>query len=84
MKNLVNKLIEGAKKKLSVCGNPIYHIDVQTILDSGFPLVDLRKNTKEQGGRLIQKDSKISVQSYNLRETIEDLLSIGNNTGDSV
>lgn len=75
MENLIEQLIEIATKKRDRNGNPVYTMPVQTILDAGVSLADLRTNAKPNGFRFLKNDSKLTVQTHNLRFSLKNLIS---------
>jgi hypothetical protein len=74
MKNLVENLLSTAVKKHDKNGNPVYRIPVQPILDASYNLKGLKGSIKACGGRFIQNGSKFTLQSFNLRADLEQLL----------
>lgn len=74
MEILIAALMLKAVKKLDGNGNPRFTFLVQPILDAGYDLAELRQSVKKQGARFVQNGSKISVQSYNLRHDLTEIL----------
>ena len=74
MSTLLNSLIYVANKKLNAKGVPVYTVNLQSAIDEGFMMSEIKKAAKSKGMRLVKNDTTLSFDSHDLQVSLSGFI----------
>lgn len=72
--NVVSQMITRSTKKTSNKGKTTHKVQIDPLINEGFELSDIRKAAKKMGFKLVDTDTKLSIESNELSASLNTLL----------